>query len=68
MHRDFSYRTTADGRVRITWRGRTVATLNGRDAARFSARVTALDDDGAQRLMAKATGNFKRGNERKGDR
>ena len=61
---DFAYRATADGRVLITWRGRTVTTLKGREAAQFTARIAALDDDATQLLMAKMTGNFKRGNER----
>jgi len=62
--KDFSYRATADGRVLIAWRGRTVTTLKGREAASFVARIDALDADAAQLLMAKLTGNFKRGNER----
>ena len=61
---DFGYRATADGRVRITWRGRTVTTMKGREAAQFTARIATLDDEAAQLWMAKLTGNFKRGNER----
>ena len=70
-HRDgerFSYSETADGRVRITWCGRVVATLAGKQAARFLERVAGADAEGAQLAMAKATGNFKRGNERDGKR
>jgi hypothetical protein len=60
----FSYRATASGQVHIAYRDRTVTTLSGREADRFLARVDATDGSGAQLLMAKATGNFKRGNER----
>ncbi|MGI8474788.1 MAG: hypothetical protein ACR2OO_00165 [Thermomicrobiales bacterium] len=37
--------------------------LVGGDARRFLARMAFSDDDGAHLAMAKATGNFKRGNE-----
>ncbi len=60
----FSYRTTKDGRVLISWEGRVVTTLKGERARRFVASVGVANDDGSQLLMARATGNFKRGNER----
>ena len=60
----FSYRAHKDGTVRIAWGGRVVTTLAGKEAARFLSRVMGSDDTRAQLLMAKATGNFKRGNER----
>lgn len=60
----FSYRAQKDGTVRITWRGRVVTTLAGKEAARFLARVDGAGPGQAQLAMAKATGNFKRGNER----
>ena len=60
----FSYVATKDGKVFISWQGRTVTTLAGDGAARFLARADGLDAKGLQQLMARATGNFKRGNER----
>lgn len=65
--RDFSYSLVKDGSVRISHRHKHVVTLAGRRAAEFRA---ALQEDGAdeQLLMAKVTGNFKRGNERMGKR
>jgi hypothetical protein len=60
----FSYRPHKDGTVRIAWRGQVVTTLAGKEAARFLSRVESGNDAQAQLLMAKATGNFKRGNER----
>jgi hypothetical protein len=59
----FAYRLVKDGTVRISHRDRHVVTLAGERAAAFRA---ALEEDGAdeQLLMARVTGNFKRGNER----
>ena len=54
-----------DGKVFVAWRGKTVTTLVGGDARRFLARVASSDEAGAQLAMAKATGNFKRDNERR---
>ena len=59
----FSFRATADGRVRIAFRGRVVTTLAGGKAARFVDRAAGADDEARQQLMARATGNFKHGNE-----
>ena len=61
---DFSFRAHKDGTVRIAYRGKVVTTLAGKDASRFLARVDRADPEQAQLAMAKATGNFKRGNER----
>lgn len=48
--------------VLITHRGRTAATLRGAAAERFLAKVAR---NNPQQVMAKATGNYKRGNERR---
>lgn len=61
----FSYRATADGRVMIAWNGRTARTLTGARAARFLAAVDGADPERCQLEMARVTGNFKRGNERR---
>jgi hypothetical protein len=60
----FSYREDRDGIVSIRYHGRPVAALRGKAAARFLTRMDATDAAGAQLEMAKATGNFKHGNER----
>jgi len=60
----FSYRATKNGTVLISWQGKQVTTLNGKQAERFLTRIAGLDDRAAQLVMAKVTGNFKRGNER----
>lgn len=62
----FSYLTRADGTVLIRYHGAPVTLLRGRAADRFTTRVGDADAAGAQQLMARATGNFKRGSERAG--
>jgi hypothetical protein len=61
----FAWASTKDGRVRISWRGKVVTTLAGGSATRFLEQVEGADEEAEQLLMARATGNFKRGNERR---
>ena len=61
---EFFYRATKDGRVLISREGREIATLKGADAEKFRDAAERGDAEAAQLLMARATGNFKRGNER----
>jgi hypothetical protein len=60
----FSYVTRADGTVVIRYRQAPVTLLRGKAAARFASRMADADAAAAQQAMARATGNFKRGNER----
>lgn len=60
----FTYRLSKDGKVLLSWHGKQVKILKGEAAAEFAEKVAGLDRRSAQLLMAKATGNFKRGNER----
>ena len=62
----FSYQATKDGRVRISWGARHVVTLKGSKAASFLESAQGLAEDELQLLLARVTGNFKRGNERPG--
>jgi len=56
---------TKDERVLVTWGGRTVVTVAGAPARRLADRLAnAPDEDARQLVLARATGNFKRGNER----
>ncbi len=50
--------------VHVTHRGRPAVVLRRAAAVRFVERVERLDEAGALHLMARVTGNFKRGNER----
>ena len=69
QERPFSFRETKDGKDFIAWHGKPVITLQGKAAEKFLAAVSSADADQAQLLMARITGNFKRGNEKskKGD-
>ncbi|HET8811985.1 MAG TPA: hypothetical protein VFM67_05270 [Gaiella sp.] len=61
----FDATVTEDERVLVTWEGRTVVTVAGAPGRRLAHRLaSAPDADARQLLLARATGNFKRGNER----
>jgi hypothetical protein len=61
----FSYQITKDEKVLIYWKGKRVTILKGDRARKFISQIeAATDDHEAQLIMAKVTGNFKRGNER----
>ena len=62
----FSYRITKDRKVFIEWRGRPVKVLKGPQAERFISDLPRMNREQEQLALAKATGNFKRGNERPG--
>ena len=61
---DFSYKAVKSGNILLYWKGRLIKTLSGNEAALFLDKINQADPESAQLLMAKATGNFKRGNER----
>ena len=61
----FSYLARADGTIVIRYHAAPVTLLRGKAAARFTTRISTADAAGAQQLMARATGNFKRGTERR---
>ncbi len=63
----FSYLATKDSRVRLSFRGKLVKTLSGGAAQKFLTQVDSLDGKDAQLVMARATGHFKHGNERRSD-
>jgi hypothetical protein len=61
----FDHRSTKDGRVLIRRGGRPVATVAGPAAGRLLEAIEAAADEAAvQQLLARATGNYRRGNER----
>ena len=57
----FEWERRKNGDVVITHRGRVATTLRGDRAADFVAEA---ENGDAQELMARLTGNYKRGNER----
>lgn len=60
----FGWTATKAGEVRVTRGGRVVLVLGGPRAARLLAELGA-DDDRDQQLLARVTGNYRRGNERR---
>ena len=62
----FSWRRTKDGKVLISIEGRLVTTVAGAQARKLLARLDGADRLEVQHLLARATGNYKRGNERLG--
>ncbi len=59
----FGVKATRD-KILIEFRGRLVRTLVGRDADEVRRAMDAGDEVALQLLVARKTGNFKRGNER----
>jgi hypothetical protein len=57
----FAYDVRRDGEVVITHHGKRATVLRGPRAQEFLAEV---DGGGTQEVMARWTGNYKRGNER----
>jgi hypothetical protein len=57
-------RATRQGGVRIQRQGRLVVTLRDREAQEFPAELEGAAPADRQRLMARVTGNYQRGNER----
>ncbi|WP_407318643.1 hypothetical protein UQW22_18315 [Isoptericola halotolerans] len=63
----FDHRVTKDGRVLVSRGGRLVVVVSGAKAARLIA-LLGQDEERDQELLARATGNYRRGNERRGHR
>jgi len=60
----FTYRIVHQGDVQVLHRGRVAATLCGERAQDFLSKIEGCGDADSQQLMARLTGNYKRGNER----
>ena len=61
----FAYKITKDKKVFISYHGKQVTALSGSKADKFIADIADAGGKDAQLIMAKVTGNFKRGNERR---
>lgn len=62
--RGFAYRMRKNGDVVITHHGRQAAVLKGKAATAFMGRASRGNEQDAQQVMARVTGNYRRGNER----
>ncbi|WP_424982189.1 hypothetical protein [Maritalea sp. S77] len=60
----FDFQTRKGGDVQILHHGRLATTLRGQRATDFLADMDDCDFDEQQQIMARLTGNYKRGNER----
>jgi len=60
----FTFRATKNGEVFVHHHGKLATTLRGGTAAEFLADIDGADAGEQQQIMARATGNYRRGNER----
>ena len=63
----FSYRITRNGKLFVYWhggRGKREVVLAGARAVKLINALPAMNPEQQQLALARATGNFKRGNER----
>jgi hypothetical protein len=60
----FSFETRRNGDLEISRHGAVVVTVRGRPAAELAAKLKRATPEQVQQLLARATGNYKRGNER----
>lgn len=75
-HETFTYQSHKDGVLRIFWEGRCVMTLGGSRGQKLTDQLAAAKlqlaaaelEEEVQALLQRATGNFKRGNERRNQR
>ena len=65
MNEQFEYQVTKDQKVLIYWHNQLVVTLANEKARKFLRQIDSAGAD-PQLIMARFTGNFKRGNERTG--
>ncbi|MFF2621139.1 hypothetical protein [Oerskovia jenensis] len=61
----FDHRVTASGTVLAYRGGKLVATISGSRAERLISALATADEERTQHLLARATGNYRRGNERR---
>lgn len=60
----FSYKISKDKKVFIYWNDKQVTILRGKESERFLSKIEKANSKDKQLIMAKITGNFKRGNEK----
>jgi len=61
----FSYRKTKDQKALIYWINKQVMIIKGKDFRKLEQKERTGDDYAMQLFLAKLTGNFKHGNEKK---
>ena len=64
----FVWQVAADSKVLVSRGGRQVVVVAGARGAKLAAQLETADEEQAQQLLARATGNYKRGNEKRDTR
>ncbi len=64
----FTWRVTAGSKVLVSRGGVQVVVVAGARGAKLAAQLETADNEQAQQLLARATGNYKRGNEKRATR
>ncbi|MBN8585107.1 MAG: hypothetical protein J0M37_08425 [Ignavibacteria bacterium] len=60
----FDYKELKDNKVQIYWNNKPVMLLKGAEALKLLKRLENSEGKQTQLILAKVTGNFKRGNEK----
>ncbi len=60
----FRWQAAGEDRIQIFWEGRVVTTVSGKAGLKLKHKLEQADELETQHLLARATGNFRRGNER----
>lgn len=60
----FDYQVFKDNKIQIYWEQRPVMLLKGAAAEALQRKLEGAEGTAAQLILAKVTGNFKRGNEK----
>lgn len=60
----FDWQVTKAGTVLVFRGGRQVVTVGGKAGLKLATQLESVDEAAAQQLLARATGNYRRGNER----
>ena len=61
----FNYVRRSNGEIVITHNGRPAGSVRGAAAERLGKKLDGGDDEATQHALARVTGNYKRGNERR---
>jgi hypothetical protein len=61
----FSYKVSKDNKVFIFWYDKQIMILKGKESEKFLSRIQNANSKEAQLVLAKVTGNFKHGNEKR---
>ena len=62
----FTWKQAKDGKILVSWYGKLVRTYSGHKAASILREIENSDSDrDIQYALARVTGNFKRGNEKR---